>query len=270
MGVLLEDIGTHVEDTPPQPAPREEPPVEEPSLGQEDDSLMDCGEDDEEFDPLKRTSSFTRSSSFARSGSLSGQRGALVPVAAQPQSQPSGDVMNQLAGISLSSGGGPVPVLPPDSMQQQQPVLQSQLSMSELLNPMHSVPNGGSPAASTTTSQFVQGGVAMVAMPMTTGAGAGVQPVAYPHPTPYMVPGSMVVNQQGVPVMYPAHAPGVIYMNQAGMMGKLGGDARPVQRPPPTRELSPGPESGFGFLGKSNKGAAFDFVQDEMTQMKNK
>ena len=184
------------QDTPPQPAPREEPPVEEPALGQEDDSLMDCGEDDEEFDPLKRTSSFTRSSSFARSGSLSGQRGALVPVATQPQSQPSGDVMNQLAGISLSSGGGPVPVLPPDSVQQQQPVLQSQLSMSELLNPMHSVPNGGSPAASTTTSQLVQGGVAMVAMPMTTGAGAGVQPVAYPHPTPYMVPGGMVVNQQ--------------------------------------------------------------------------
>ena len=54
------------------------------------------------------------------------------------------------------------------------------------------------------------------------------------------------------------------------MMGKLGGDARPVQRPPPTKELSPGPESGFGFLSKSNKGAAFDFVQDEMTQMKQK
>ena len=51
-------------------------------------------------------------------------------------------------------------------------------------------------------------------------------------------------------------------------MSKLGGDARPVQRPPPTKELSPGPESGYGFLSKSNKGAAFDFVQDEMTQMK--
>ena len=156
---------------------------------------MDCGEDDEEFDPLKRTSSFTRSGSFARSGSLSGQRGAVVPVPVQPQPQLSGDVMNQLAGITLTSGGDSVPVLASDSPSsaRQQPMLQSQLSMSELLQPMH---NGGSPAASTSTSQLVQGGVAMVAMPMTTGAGAGVQPVAYPHPTPYMVPGGMMVNQQ--------------------------------------------------------------------------
>ena len=176
------------QDTPSQPAP-----LEEPALGQEDDSLMDCGEDDEEFDPLKRTSSFTRSGSFARSGSLSGQRGAVVPVATQQQPQLTGDVMSQLSGINLGSGSNSTT---DTSSMQQQPVLQSQLSLSELLQPMQTVPNGSSPATSANTSQLVQGGMAMVSMPMTTGMGTGVQPVAYPHSTPYMVPGGMMVNQQ--------------------------------------------------------------------------
>ena len=51
--------------------------------------------------------------------------------------------------------------------------------------------------------------------------------------------------------------PGMMYMSQGG------GAARPVQRPPPTTETS-STDSGFSFLGKSSKGSAFDFVQEEM------
>jgi len=45
------------------------------------------------------------------------------------------------------------------------------------------------------------------------------------------------------------------------MAGMLGGNARPVQRP---KEQSPPADSSFGFLSKSNKSSAFDFVQEEM------
>ena len=33
---------------------------------------------------------------------------------------------------------------------------------------------------------------------------------------------------------------------------------------------TPTSDSGFSFLGKSNKGSAFDFVKDEMHASKNK
>ena len=39
-----------------------------------------------------------------------------------------------------------------------------------------------------------------------------------------------------------------------------GGEARPVQIPAETQSS----DSGFGFLGKTTKSSAFDFVQDEM------
>lgn len=40
-----------------------------------------------------------------------------------------------------------------------------------------------------------------------------------------------------------------------------GGDARPVQIP---AEVQSSDTAGFGFLGKTTKSSAFDFVQDEM------
>lgn len=56
-------------------------------------------------------------------------------------------------------------------------------------------------------------------------------------------------------------------------MGQLGGVARPVQRASgPTKETPTSPPaadgSGFGFLGKSSKVSAFDFVQEEMKASK--
>ena len=55
-------------------------------------------------------------------------------------------------------------------------------------------------------------------------------------------------------------------------MGQLGGVARPVQRASgPTKETPTSPAadgSGFGFLGKSSKVSAFDFVQEEMKASK--
>lgn len=56
-------------------------------------------------------------------------------------------------------------------------------------------------------------------------------------------------------------------------MVQLGGVARPVQRPMTTKEATPPPAaegSGFGFLGKSSKGSAFDFVEAEMKASKEK
>ncbi len=56
-------------------------------------------------------------------------------------------------------------------------------------------------------------------------------------------------------------------------MGQLGGVARPVQRASgPIKETPTSPPaadgSGFGFLGKSSKVSAFDFVQEEMKASK--
>ena len=55
-------------------------------------------------------------------------------------------------------------------------------------------------------------------------------------------------------------------------MGQLGGVARPVQWAggPTLKESTPPPadSSGFGFLGKSSKVGAFDFVQEEMKASK--
>jgi hypothetical protein len=54
-------------------------------------------------------------------------------------------------------------------------------------------------------------------------------------------------------------------------MGQLGGVARPVQRAPAKETPASPPAadgSGFGFLGKSSKVSAFDFVQDEMKASK--
>ena len=47
----------------------------------------------------------------------------------------------------------------------------------------------------------------------------------------------------------------------------VGGEAREVQRVASTTD-TPTSDSGFSFLGKSNKGTAFDFVQDEMRASK--
>ena len=62
------------------------------------------------------------------------------------------------------------------------------------------------------------------------------------------------------------YAPGAAMM----YMGQLGGNARPVQRATPSNEQPATTDSGFGFLGKSNKPSAFDFVREEMmaSQMK--
>lgn len=57
-------------------------------------------------------------------------------------------------------------------------------------------------------------------------------------------------------------------------MVQLGGVARPVQRAmEPSKEVQSPPAvdgSSFGFLGKSSKGSAFDFVQEEMRASKEK
>lgn len=61
----------------------------------------------------------------------------------------------------------------------------------------------------------------------------------------------------------------MFFSPQAGMMA--GGEARPVQRATATITAdTPTGDSGFSFLGKSNKGTAFDFVQDEMRASKTK
>lgn len=57
-------------------------------------------------------------------------------------------------------------------------------------------------------------------------------------------------------------------------MVRPGGVARPVQRfSATTKEATPPPAgdgSGFGFLGKSSKVSAFDFVEAEMKASKEK
>ncbi len=59
---------------------------------------------------------------------------------------------------------------------------------------------------------------------------------------------------------------------QPGML--VGGEARPVQRAASMTGAAaadtPTSDSGFSFLGKSNKGSAFDFVQEEMRASKSK
>ena len=50
---------------------------------------------------------------------------------------------------------------------------------------------------------------------------------------------------------------------------RLGGDARPVQRPQATGNTEQ-QISSFDFLGKSSKGTAFDFVKDEIDSAKKK
>lgn len=53
----------------------------------------------------------------------------------------------------------------------------------------------------------------------------------------------------------------------------VGGEARPVQRATVSSSAdtpTAAADSGFSFLGKSNKGTAFDFVQDEMRASKTK
>ena len=52
------------------------------------------------------------------------------------------------------------------------------------------------------------------------------------------------------------------------MQPRLGGDSRPVQRPPQVSETAA--ESSFDFLGKSSKGSAFDFVKAEIDSAKKK
>ena len=49
-------------------------------------------------------------------------------------------------------------------------------------------------------------------------------------------------------------------MSRGPMLVGAGGDARPVQIPAGTQTSG---DSGFGFLGKSSKKSAFDFVEDE-------
>ena len=46
------------------------------------------------------------------------------------------------------------------------------------------------------------------------------------------------------------------------MLIGAGGDARPVQIPETHSQANS--DSGFGFLGKTSKNSAFDFVKDEM------
>ena len=65
----------------------------------------------------------------------------------------------------------------------------------------------------------------------------------------------------------------MMYTPGAAMMymGQLGGNARPVQRATPSKEQpATTTDSSFGFLGKSSKPSAFDFVREEMmaSQMK--
>ena len=91
----------------------------QPTFGQEDDSLVDFGEDEEEFDPLKRTSSFTRS------GSLSKQLQATPPPLPRHSSD---DFMRQLASLDLNSQEG----------QQKVVELQKQASLSDVLMPIQS------------------------------------------------------------------------------------------------------------------------------------
>ena len=49
---------------------------------------------------------------------------------------------------------------------------------------------------------------------------------------------------------------------------RLGGDARPVQRPQAAKGTMA--DSSFDFLGKSSKGSAFDFVKEEIDSAKKK
>ena len=51
-------------------------------------------------------------------------------------------------------------------------------------------------------------------------------------------------------------------MTMGPMLIGAGGDARPVQIPETHSQANS--DSGFGFLGKTSKNSAFDFVKDEM------
>lgn len=75
--------------------------------------------------------------------------------------------------------------------------------------------------------------------------------------------GLLKVTGSGVPAHYK-------FLVSISAQPQFGGVARPVQRAADTKEPTPPPDTGFSFIGKSNKSNAFAFVQDEMKATRTK
>jgi len=137
---------------------------------------VDFGEDEEEFDPLKRSSSFTRSGSFGRQG---------VSLAAQQKNR---DTMDQLSGLDMSATS-------------------ESGSSSGILQPVQTTS-----AQSLSMPPAFQGS----SLPQMVPAGGVGVVYATPtgHPMYGMVPGGAAPAGGVVPVLYAPHAPGVMYMQQ--------------------------------------------------------
>ena len=153
----------------------------EPILSQADDSLVDFGGDqEEEFDPLKRTNSLTGS------GTGGGHKTTQPPAV-------NSDLIGQLAGLDMSA----TTTMSDNILHPTQATSQAFSIQPTQTTSIFSVPP-------TTTFQMVPAGGMGMAFAMPPG-----------HPMYGAAPSGAAMAGGVVPVMYP-HAPGVVYMQQVG------------------------------------------------------
>jgi hypothetical protein len=215
-------------------------------------------ERDVNFDPLAARADLVGSTSNAVTGSvLLGK-----PRTAPPPSSGSNEVMTELSGLDLTvrsqtdtrfQNGIGTSIPQPHALDSSSFVSSSSVSTTNL---------GSTPLIpGVAPSQIVGGVYGRVQMP-------GQVPYMGPGSVPYgMQPGQAMPLQAGGMPLYtnPQGAP-IMYLNQP----RLGGDARPVQRPLVTAATDSESQSSFDFLGKSSKGAAFDFIKEEINIAKKK
>ncbi|CAI8016846.1 hypothetical protein GBAR_LOCUS10307 [Geodia barretti] len=216
-------------------------------------------ERDVNFDPLAAGTDLVGSKSNAVTGSVSLGK----PRTAPPPSSGSNEVMSELSGLDLTvrsqtdtrfQNGIGTSILQSHALDSSSFVSSSSVSTTTL---------GSTPLVpGVAPSQIVGGVYGRVQMP-------GQVPYMGPGSVPYgMQPGQAMPPQAGGMQLYtnPQGAP-IMYLNQP----RLGGDARPVQRPLVMAATdSHDSQSSFDFLGKSSKGAAFDFVKEEIDIAKKK
>ncbi|XP_064406565.1 uncharacterized protein LOC135351492 isoform X2 [Halichondria panicea] len=250
----------------PPTQPQAPPTHEESLLGSGEDSLIEFeGGGDEDFDPLKRTA---RSDSIRsnRANSLSTPQVAIATVTAtdislvQPAQSSSNGLLGDLAGVDLSNTSSSMST-PPTAHREQpffaalQPLQPASMSGGAMTSGQPLINTGNTGYPQQQGGLLNQGGILYAPVGQAYGGG--------------------VAQGGGVPMMYmpmTGQQQRVQYGGQPGMV--VGGEARPVQRAASmtgaTAADTPTSDSGFSFLGKSNKGSAFDFVKDEMHASKNK
>ncbi|CAI8016848.1 hypothetical protein GBAR_LOCUS10307 [Geodia barretti] len=196
-------------------------------------------ERDVNFDPLAAGTDLVGSKSNAVTGSVSLGK----PRTAPPPSSGSNEVMSELSGLDLTvrsqtdtrfQNGIGTSILQSHALDSSSFVSSSSVSTTTL---------GSTPLVPGVAPSQIVGGV--------------YGRVQMPGQVPYMGPGSVPYGMQPGQAMPP--------------QPRLGGDARPVQRPLVMAATdSHDSQSSFDFLGKSSKGAAFDFVKEEIDIAKKK